>query len=232
MWLRMIYHSCWGSQTRPDISFEVLDASTNMKHPEVEQILWVNKAIRKTKSEKSCILFSKLGRFEDMKLHMFCDASWANLSDGSSSTVGFVVLVSGASDKYNVLSWGSHKARRKVQSTLAAETLAMLSGLDEALYLANVITELYCGDYVHSKIPIIAYTDSKSLHENIHSTKQVSEKRLRVAVAEIEEMLSAGSVTEIRWVPAHLQIANCLTKRGASSDSLLEMISSGRLQLA
>ena len=54
----------------------------------------------------------------------------------------------------------------------------------------------------------------------VHSTKQVKEKRFCIVIGEIQEMLERNDVKEIKWIPGEMQSANCLTKRGASSDPL------------
>ena len=89
--------------------------------------------------------------------------------------------------------------------------------------------EVYRNSYVKTQVPISVYTDNKSLHENIHSTKQVHEKRLRINIAEIQRMFASGEVQMIEWVPSKLQLADCLTKRGVDSDWLLECFNTGEI---
>ena len=48
-------------------------------------------------------------------------------------------------------------------STLAAEALAMRDALDDAIYLGSIMTELYCNNYHVNELPVVAYTDKKSL---------------------------------------------------------------------
>ena len=73
-------------------------------------------------------------------------------------------------------SWVSRKVKRHVPSTLAGEALAMRDALDDAIYLGSIMTELYCNNYHVNELPVVAYTYNKSLHENLHSMKQVREK--------------------------------------------------------
>ena len=40
--------------------------------------------------------------------------------------------------------------------------------LDEAIYLGSVMTELYYNSYCVNELPVLTYTDDKSLHENLH----------------------------------------------------------------
>ena len=116
-----------------------------------------------------------------------------------------------------------------MKSTLAAETLAMVDGLDEAIFISKMISEVHgIQDYSDKKIPIKCYTDNKSLFDNINSTKSVSEKRLRIDIASIREMLVDKEV-DIRWIPSKLQLADCLTKRGASAALLIDCLQTGVL---
>ena len=92
------------------------------------------------------------------------------------------------------------------------------------------MTELYCNNYRVNELPVVAYTDNKLLHENLHSTKQVCEKQLRIDMAEIRRMLYTDDIQRIIWLPTELRLANALTKRGADTDMLLDFISSGQIK--
>ena len=116
------------------------------------------------------------------------------------------------------------------QSTLAAEALAMRDALDEVIYLGSIITELCCNNCRVNELSVVAYTDNKSLHENLHSMKQVREKRLRTDMAEIRRMLNADDIQRIIRLPTKLQLANALTKRGTNTDMLLDFINSGQIK--
>ena len=220
------------TQTRPDLSYDALELNMTRNHPTVDQIVRANKAVRQAKRPTGHVCFPELGPFSSWKMEVFCDASWGNLPDGVSSAEGYVIFLTGQNQKCCPLAWTSNKIKRKVSSTLAAEALSMQDALDHAVYLGSLLTEIYCNSYAKSNLPIIAYTDNKSLHQNIYSTKQVHEKRLRVNIAEIQRMMSAGEVQVIEWLPSKLQLADCLTKRGADSDWLLECFSSGELKIA
>ena len=102
-----------------------------------------------------------------------------------------------------------------MQSTLSAETLSTYDAVDEAIYIGHMLTELYYDDYLQNKIPVIVCTDNQSLHDNLHSTKQVKEKRLRITLAGIQESLERGNINKIIWISSKCQLADCLTKKGA-----------------
>ena len=102
--------------------------------------------------------------------------------------------------------------------------------LDEAIYLGSIMAELYCNNYHVNELPVVVHIDNKSLHENLHSTKQVREKRRRIDMAEIRRTLNADDIQRIIWLPTELQLANDLTKRGAKTDMLLDFINSGQIK--
>ena len=76
-----------------------------------------------------------------------------------------------------------------MQSTLSAKTLVLstYNTVDEAVYIGYMMTELYHDNYLQNKIPVTVHTDCQSLHDNLHSTKQVEEKRLVITLAGIQE---------------------------------------------
>ena len=78
-------------------------------------------------------------------------------------------------------------------------------------------------------VMIEAYVDNKSIIEAILSTRLVEDKRLRVDVAAIKESLQLHDVKKIQWVPGHLQLANPMTKQGASGFNLLKVLQSGKM---
>ena len=135
-------------------------------------------------------------------------------------------------DKNSVpIDWSASKIRRTVHSTLAAEALAMLNSVDNAMYLGSMITELYQDQFKQNRIPVTVHTDSKSIHDNLHSTKQVNEKRLRVTMAELQEMLQKREIQNIRWMPSKLLLADALTKKGVACDNLLDSFIFGKLEI-
>ena len=77
--------------------------------------------------------------------------------------------------------------------------------------------EIYTGviDLKHpNQLPVVALTDSKSLWESIHNSRQCEEKLLRNNIASMKEMISLGMVNSVDWVPTDKQLADCMTKRG------------------
>ena len=185
----------------------------------------MNKVIRKSKSIQYKLAFPSLGSLEDSELLLFTDASYANLSDKVSSAGGYIIFLKGSNGRLCPISWASKKIKRVVKSTLAAEALALVEGLDACYFVKSILQEMIKVKNEH-RIPIKCYTDNKSLSENIHSTKLISEKRLRLDLASIKESVNVGDI-EVIWVRTSKQISDCLTKAGADFRNLVEVLSGG-----
>ena len=106
-------HANWlASQTRPDISFDVLNLSCDInKNPVVSHLIEANKMIRKIKNKESKLVFPNVGTVDDLKIVAFTDASHANLPDGASSTGGYVILLVRLNNHANPVSWSSNKIK-------------------------------------------------------------------------------------------------------------------------
>ena len=118
------------------------------------------------------------------------------------------------------------KIHRVVKSTIAAETMALYDAADYAFYLGKLLQEVTrCA----TPYPIVCYVDNRSLCENLTSTKSVTEKRLRIDIAALREMLEKKEISNVRWVPTEYQIADVLTKTGKSSQQLNNLMKNGRL---
>ena len=76
---------------------------------------------------------------------------------------------------------------------------------------------------------VTCVTDSKSLYENLQSTHIVEDSRIRVDIARIKEMIEVGEV-EMKWVPTAEQLADPMTKQGASAHRLMEVLGNGQLK--
>ena len=158
---------------------------------------------------------------------MFTDASLGNINEGTGSTGAHIVWLMDNSGRCCPVTWNAHKIKRVVRSTLAAETLSLQEGLETAYYYRQMVEEILG---LESKtIPIEAYIDNKSVIEAILSTRMVDDKRLRVDVAAIQELLKLHDINRIQWVPGHLQLANPMTKQGASGFCLLKVLQSGQM---
>ena len=215
----------WASRgSRPDISFEVIDLSTKFQKPVVEDLVRANKNILRLKEMRSFVFFPNIG-VEGWRLVAFTDASFANLNGQVASCGGHIVVLASSTMKCCVLAWSCAKIKRVVKSTLAAEMLSLSDGLEHAIYLRHVILELIG----QKDIPISAVVDNQSVVDSVYSTKAVEDKRLRIDVGSIKELLNRKEVDRVCWVPGSAMIADVLTKRGVANYDIIQLLQSGQL---
>ena len=157
----------------------------------------------------------------------FTDASLGNLNDGVGSTQGVIIWIMDKQGKCCPLFWQAKKIKRVVRSTLAAEALSLQEGLEASFYYRHMLEEIL--GVPNKSIDIYAFVDNKSVIESVHSTKLVEDKRLRIDIAALTESVNQGEVREIKWCSGQKQLANCLTKAGASGLSLLEILQTGQM---
>ena len=196
------------------------ELGVNYNSATVGDLLRLNKVVTRLKTDKLRLLFPKMESINECSLECYADASFANLSDCASQG-GFIILLKDSAGNSCPIFWQSRKIRRVVKSTLAAETLALLDCASAAVYIREVLLEICrCGP-----VPIRCYTDNKSLMDTLKSNKNVDDRRLRIDLAVLQDMVQKGDVNQISWVDTSHQLANCLTKRGAPAQQLRAAIS-------
>ena len=207
--------------TRPNISYNVCEASTKVKDATIADVLNVDKIVRKVKNELSEIHFLC---FDPRSLHIrrYSDASFNNLPNGCSQG-GHIVFLCGSSDRGCPLTWSSTKMKRVVRSTLAAETLSLVESSETAIYLSKVTGA--CVNGSNHPMEICSITDNLSLFEAVYTIKPVSDRRLCLEISAVCQMWEHKEI-EVKW----LQPSDILTKKGASSSSLLWVLKQGHLQ--
>ena len=209
------------SQTRPDLSFETCIMSNTGKSPTMNIIHEANKAVVKMKSKNVDIKFPALGNPADLRVICYSDATHNSLPDGSSQG-GYVVFVMGEHGKVAPIRWQSKKLARVTKSPLASETLAMGEAADAGFLVACMIQEIF---RLSSLPKIECITDNSSLVETLKTSKLTIDTRLRVDISRLREMIAHGEICA-SWVEGRQQLADALTKRGASTMQLLEVLSS------
>ena len=201
------------TNSRPDISYRVCELAVSLKTARVKDLLDLNKIISWVKEQQFSIVFKQLD-LENCVIECYSDASFANLPD-SGSQGAFILFLCDPNGHQCPIQWQSRKIRRVVKSTLAAEALALLEGAEAAVYIGRVFWEL-----TKKIAPIDCFVDNKSLCDAIYSSNAIEDRRLRIDVAVLRNMLGSKEIRKVSWVPSSEQLANCLTKRGASTQQL------------
>ena len=80
------------------------------------------------------------------------------------------------------MSWNQSRIKRAVRSTIGAETLCLIEGCDNALYILEMVSEV--SRRMNTEVPSPVNTG----FDTFHSTKQTPEKRLIVNISAVGEM--------------------------------------------
>ena len=211
------------TQSRPDAAYDACVVANYGTNPTVKNLLLANKAIRKIKSQPACIKFPDLGDPEHFEILIYSDAAHANLPSGASQ--GACISFVAGNNKVAPVHWQSRKLARVPKSSLAAETLMIAESGDNGVFTASVLQEIFG---LHDLPPIRVFTDSKSFCDHLHSTHVLTDTRMRVDMARIREMLSLSEI-KISWVPSERQLADALTKQGAASGRLRQVLNNARI---
>ena len=225
LWLSLI--------SRPDLSFDVNAVSSKIVMGNTSLVNVINTLVKRARASDSMLRFTRLGELSDLSVKVYADASFCNSEDKMRSTEGRVILLTNEkSGHVNVCSWKTKKISRVCRSVKAAETRSLEEALDDAINTARMVREIYSGSInlkAPEQLPVKAYTDSKTLWESLHNSRQCEEKILRCSIASMKELSELGMVSEVQWVPTAYQLADCLTKSGKKADWLLKVSLKNRL---
>ena len=154
----------------------------------------------------------------------YSDESFANLTDGGSQG-GYITFLVGNNNQYMPIAWQSKCIKRIVKSTLGAETLAMVDFTEACFYYRKLILDLLQLEDHPTNIKITYKTDNSCLYNTVYSTTQILDKRLRIEMAILREMVDREEIAEISWIPTYKLIKDGLTKKGVPSFKILQFTS-------
>ena len=194
-----------------------------VKRSNKNELPTVNKLINKIKYNQYTLRYQPLDLA--FKIVLFTVAAFGNLSDGGSQG-GHVILLVDKHIKSNLIRWQSKIIKSIVSCTLAAETIAMMDGVESAIYISVLLKELHPQ---LNNIPTEIYTDNKSLHDALQSQKYVSDKCLKIENGALKEMLHKKVIKNINWVKKEHKLANSLIKIGGDISLPINTLIGGKL---
>jgi hypothetical protein len=217
------YKSCIGtcqyaaSKVRLDVA-----AGTSLAqrgHPTHKELHEANSMLRYLKANKSVgIVFEPIPLDPKLAVYVgYGDSSWANALDCKSQTGSLIILarrecLSGTAPG-SIHASQSHRTKRVVRSTLAAEAEAADNTVDRLVYCNAFLSEVITGLPAKHRKPlfeIYCVTDCKSLFDAVRQCNpSLSEKRTIIDEVSIREALHARNLL---WVPTDKQLADGLTK--------------------
>ena len=214
---------------RPDIAFDCCELSSSVKHSTIEYLLRANQVLSGAKSEPIVLTFKDMGDLSTAKFVCFNDSSFGNLCDGGSQG-GHIIFLEGQTGNCSPLVSQSKKLRRVARNTMAAETLSQVEDAEACFWLSGILKEILFDSQDRSpQYGIECRTDSHQLYDAVYSITPVSDKRLRIDVAILKEMIERKEVTQIKWIDKKYQLADLLTKREASSHNHMRVFAEGKL---
>ncbi|CAE7949958.1 unnamed protein product, partial [Symbiodinium sp. KB8] len=256
---------------RPDISYELSALQAVQKQACVQDLLDCNKLLRYVQETPDVGIYYKYGAVDVDRAVVLSitDASYANDNDvaengipmGNRSQSGRLLclanpefLETGAGDVY-LLQHHSNVLRRVCRSTLQAETLSMVAGLEEAEHLRYVIYGMKyklegdwktkAADFTHVHL----LTDCRSLEANLLQSGMgtTSDKRLAIDMSALRQLiwrakgeefgdplgcdhLPRDATTKVEWIETHSMPADALTKK-MRCDQLRDLMQTGALKI-
>ena len=209
------------TQSRPDIAFDNCMLGNSISHASVSNIYQANKVLKKIRGQSVTLNFPSSLNLNTCHIVCFSDASFANLPDRGSQG-GYIIFLVDSNGEYVILAWQSKRIKRVVNSSLSAECLQAVEAAETCILLRDRFEDFLCLPSKSVKISIII--DNKSLLDAVHTSTSVENKRLQIDINMLREMIENGEINEFRWISTAYQVANPLTKNGASTDYLLRII--------
>ena len=232
--------------TRPDLAFRLAAMQQGINAATVQTVLDHNTLIGAAKKGAGLEITYVSLPLEQIVVIGWCDASFCNVSSGRSkesdlcleSQAGYVLgfttrdAVKRGEGPLSVAAWLSHKLKRKVRSTLAAEAMAGNECLEAADILRAHVHEAIKAGPIDRKtwraavkdIQKVLVTDSRSMYDFLHKRGSTpSEKRLRLDLEMIRDEIDDEGLI-IKWVMSNQQLADALTKGSDEASLYLKLV--------
>ena len=220
----------WAAEnTRPDLSFDVRELSTRNKEATYADLKKANKVLKKAQKERVAVKFSKLGKLDELKVLAYTDSSYRNDDQKVKSVGGRCIALVNDKGESSPLAWKSKTIQQVCKSVKTAETRSLELGMEDSIYMARMLKEIYTGKVSEKQIPVEVKIDSKTLLDSIASTKQVDEKTIRHLIAWIKEQKEEGKVKDIDWVCSEEMLADDFTKANVKTNAILNFIKKGNI---
>ena len=186
----------------------------------------VNKIIRRAQNHNFTLNFPCDFDISSVNIVSFCDASFANLPNAGSQG-GYLSFLIDKNGLYSPVAWQSRKIRRVVKSTIAAECLAAVEAAENTIYLAMLLKDIL---KLLKNIDTFLFCDNRNLVNAVHSSTNLEDRRLVIDVSVLRDLIDQKELTEFSWVSTECQLADVLTKQGASTKLLSNIFNNVNLR--
>ena len=217
-----------GHAAVPQYAFAASYLQQNLGQLKVKHLTQANGVLREAQRNSSILVYGSPKQKSCLSLCAFADAAFPKVDGGIHGQTGIfcgLVLGSGPEAALHPISWSSHKQTRVCRSSSAAEIMAIAEA-EEVGSALRIAIERVCD----REVPFELNVDSRSLFDTITTQHESKDFRLRQAVRSLRESYEKGNVTTLRWIAGKANPADALTKRNATTASLLnEICCTGRL---
>jgi hypothetical protein len=211
------------SVCQPEASFD-LSFAAQVINPGKDDAKALNKRLDwQIENPNRGLKFIKLD-IDTLQLVAFTDASFANNKD-LSSQIGYVLVLTDATKRANIVHWSSTKCKRVTRSVLASELYGMAHGFDIAVAIKSTVDKILQID-----LPLVLATDSKSLYDCLVRLGTMQEKRLMIDVMCLRQAYERRQITEVKWIDGESNPADAMTK-GKACAALTNLIDTNSIDL-
>jgi hypothetical protein len=110
-----------------------------------------------------------------------------------SSQIGYVLVLANDAGRANILHWSSTKCKRVTRSILASELYGMIHGFDIGASVKTTVDRA-----LGIKLPLVVYTNSKSLYEYLVKLGTTQEKRLMIDIMCLRQAYERHKIAEVK----------------------------------
>ncbi|RFU28087.1 hypothetical protein B7463_g8248, partial [Scytalidium lignicola] len=167
------------------------------------------------------IQFVKLDK-ETLQLLVFTDISFVNNRD-LSSQIGYIVTLANRKGNVNTLYWTLVKCKRVTHSVLASELYRIAHGFDMRVAIKSTIEGI-----LEIDLPLVIYTDSRSLYDCLVKLGTIQEKRLMIDMMCLHQAYERRQIAEVRWIEGTTNPADSMTK-GKPSSALKQLLDTNKV---
>ena len=186
--------------TRPDISTAVSILSRSVQAPTKAHVAAARNIVGYLAATST--LGVSYPAEEELRLEVYCDASFAGDESGRKSRTGWVILINGAP-----VAWKSALQPVIAHSTAESEYIAMSDGAREAIYIKRLI-EAMGGEI---KGPIVIHEDNQTAKLMAQEVTTKRSKHIDIRYHHIRERVELGDIV-IKDCRTEDQVADMLTK--------------------
>ena len=141
-----------------------------------------------------------------------------------------IFLTNKDEDVVSPLLWKANTIPTVCKSVKAVETRAADKTVDDAVYIARTVHEIFTGERGEAQLPVDVLTDSQSMIYSINSTRQIEDKLLRPFIKYMKQCLDSRMINQFRWCETTVCLADIFTKSSAPLiDVVLKIVETNQM---